>query len=77
MRFVPLPVPAAYAGAMRQMLDFHYWLVDQDYFLDWAMWTSKRFYPELERSGIYVLRDEEACPSRLRTGPITSSIPTA
>ena len=61
-RVVPLPVPAAYADAMRQMLDFHYWLVDQDYFLDWAMWTAKRFYPELERSGIYVLRDEEGVP---------------
>ena len=76
-RVVPLPVPAAYAGAMRQMLDFHYWLVDQDYFLDWAMWTAKRFYPELERSGIYVLRDEEGVPESPRTAPTTSFTPTA
>ncbi len=61
-RVVPLPLPPAYVDAMRQMLAFHYWLVDQDYFLDWAMWTSKRFFPELERSGIYVLRDEEGVP---------------
>ena len=59
---LPLPVPAAYLDAMRAMLDFHYWLVDQDYFLDWAMWTSKRFFPELERSGIHVLRDEQGAP---------------
>ena len=59
---VPLPVPAAYADAMRQMLGFHYRLVDQDYFLDWAMWTTKRFFPEFERSGIYVLRDAEGVP---------------
>ena len=67
-RFLPLPVPAAYAGAMRQMLSFHYWLVDQDYFLDWAIWTSKRFFPELERTGICLLRDEQGEPESSSDG---------
>ncbi len=57
-----LPVPATYADAMRAMLQIHCWLVDQDYFLDFALWVEKEFYPALERDGTYVLRDEAGAP---------------
>ena len=59
---VPLPVPRQYDDAMRLMLEFHYWLVDQDYFLDFGLWLAKRFYPQLESSGIAVRRDEDGTP---------------
>ena len=59
---VPVPVPKTYDNAMRKMLEFHYWLVDQDYFLDFGLWAAKRFYPSLEEKGIYVLRDEHGQP---------------
>ena len=59
---VPIPVPPTYDNAMRKMLEFHHWLVDQDYFLDFGLWAAKRFYPALEEKGIYVLRDQEGVP---------------
>ncbi len=59
---VRLPVPATYADAMRAMLQIHCWLVDQDYFLDFALWADKEFFPALERAGTYVLRDEAGRP---------------
>ena len=60
---VPLPLPATYDNAMRKKLQFHHWLVVQDYFLDYGLWAAKRFYPELEEKGIYVLRDEHGEPA--------------
>ena len=59
---LPLPVPQTYDDAMRKMLEFHYWLVDQDYFLDYGLWVSKRFYPALESTGLHVRRDETGTP---------------
>ena len=59
---VRLPVPATYANAMRAMLQIHCWLVDQDYFLDFALWADKEFFPTLERNGTYVLRDAAGEP---------------
>jgi succinate dehydrogenase/fumarate reductase flavoprotein subunit len=59
---VRLPVPAIYANAMRAMLQIHCWLVDQDYFLDFALWVDKEFFPALEWAGTYVLRDEAGRP---------------
>ncbi len=59
---IKLPVPASYANAMREMLEYHYWLVDQDYFLDLALWMDKVFYPTLEATGSFVMRDEAGKP---------------
>ena len=56
------PLPTGFANALRLALGYHFWLVDQDYFLDVAMWVAKTFYPALERSGTYVLRDEAGAP---------------
>ena len=59
---VRLPMPAKYEKTLRAALESHYWLVDQDYFLDLALWLDKEFFPSLEASGIYVLRDDEGNP---------------
>ena len=57
-----LPMPAKYANTLRSTLQSHYWLVDQDYFIDLAMWLEKEFFPSLEASGTYVLRDDAGDP---------------
>ena len=65
-RVLPLPLPGIYERAMRMMLSFHFWLVDQDYFLESALWSSKKFFPALEESGLYVLRDDDGEPIATR-----------
>ncbi|MFQ5874235.1 MAG: FAD-binding protein [Dehalococcoidia bacterium] len=59
---VPLPLPSSYSEALENVLKQHYWLVDQDYFLDSVLWVAKRFYPSIENNGLYLLRDEDGKP---------------
>ena len=56
------PMPKGLANSLKLALEYHFWLGDQDYFIDLAMWIAKEFYPSLERSGTYVLRDEAGVP---------------
>ena len=56
------PMPAALAESLRQVLDYHFWLTDQDYFVDFGLWVAKAFFPGLERNGTYILRDAAGDP---------------
>ena len=56
---IGLPLPPAYAEHLKLLIGYHYWLVDQDYFLDCALWVDKVFFPSLETTGLYLLRDEQ------------------
>lgn len=55
---LPLPLPRRYRNFMSAVGSLHYWLVEQDYFLDYALWLDKVFYPTLESTGLYGRRDE-------------------
>ena len=66
---VGLPLPSAYAEHLKLLIGYHYWLVDQDYFLDCALWVDKVFFPSLETTGLYLLRDEQG---RLEVPPDSS-----
>jgi succinate dehydrogenase / fumarate reductase flavoprotein subunit len=57
-KFVHVPIPAAYEKILRGMWCADGALVDQDYFLNLALWGLKRFFPRLEHNGIYVRRTE-------------------
>jgi succinate dehydrogenase/fumarate reductase flavoprotein subunit len=56
---MPLPLPRKYRDALGGIGAFHYWLVEQEYFLDYGLWMSKVFYPRLESTGLYGRRDLE------------------
>ncbi|MEE9199180.1 MAG: FAD-binding protein, partial [Dehalococcoidia bacterium] len=58
----PLPLPPRFKESFGNLLKQHYWLVDQDYFLDAALWVAKEFYPSIENNGLYLLRDREGTP---------------
>ncbi len=58
----PVPMPPRYRHALENVLKQHYWLVDQDYFLDAVLWVAKEFYPSIEKTGLYILRDESGKP---------------
>lgn len=60
---IPLPLPARYRAAIRQTVEWHHWLVEQDYFLNFGMWALGTFFPALESKGLYVLRDESGMPA--------------
>jgi succinate dehydrogenase / fumarate reductase flavoprotein subunit len=57
-RVVRLPLPRRYRLALRTVGAYHYWLTEQDYFLDYGLWLHKVFCPQLERTGLYARRDE-------------------
>ncbi|MFZ0694142.1 MAG: FAD-binding protein, partial [Alphaproteobacteria bacterium] len=59
---VSLPVPEPYKSVIRRMSNPHYGLVDQDYFLNFAIWALQKFFPALESTGIYIVRDESGRP---------------
>lgn len=58
-RFFFVPIPAYYRNLIAGMMRSHYGLVEQDYFLNLAMWTKRVFYPRLEETGLYILRDND------------------
>ena len=60
---IPLPLPGRYRDAIRQTVEWHHWLVDQDYFLNFGMWALGTFFPALEAKGLYVLRDKSGMPA--------------
>ena len=61
-KIVPLPMPRRFSEALRGTLDYHAWLVDQDYFVDLGLWMAKEFYPNLEANGTFVRRDAAGRP---------------
>lgn len=63
-----VPIPKYYKNIIAGMMKSHYGLVDQDYFLNLAMWTKRRFYPLLESTGLYVLRDERGATVQPKSG---------
>ena len=60
---VSLPVPEPYKTAIRRMVGAHYGLVDQDYFLNFGIWAIREFFPALESTGLYIVRDESGSPA--------------
>ena len=60
--FMTVPIPAKYKNILRGVLDAHYGLVDQDYFLRFSLWALGRFFPRLEDNGFYVLRHDNGEP---------------
>ena len=61
-KVVPLPLPGHLADQLRVNLDYHGWLIDQDYLLDIALWIAKEFYPNFEANGTFALRDAAGRP---------------
>ncbi|MBT6117822.1 MAG: FAD-binding protein, partial [Rhodospirillaceae bacterium] len=61
-KVVPLPLPGKLADQLRMNLDYHGWLIDQDYLVEIALWITKEFFPNLEANGTFVLRDEAGRP---------------
>lgn len=53
-----VPIPVEVEKNLRGVLDSHYGLVDQDYFVDFSAWVVSRFFPRLERNAFYVLRHD-------------------
>ena len=60
--FMTVPIPAKYKNILRGVIDAHYGLVDQEYFLRFSVWALGRFFPRLEDKGFYVLRHDNGEP---------------
>ena len=68
------PMPQRERAALARTMGFHHWLVDQDYFVDFGLWSLEHFFPALEQRGLYVPRDETGKPATALAGAPTYNL---
>jgi succinate dehydrogenase flavoprotein subunit len=55
-----LPIPKQYKRILLAAVkSYMHYLVDQDYVVDAMIWAKKSFYPSIESTGLYLLRDSQ------------------